>query len=182
MEQDPAAQKQQWQAALKLYHQLETPQSVQLYKATLDPKTADLNYPDPAVSLGIGSISYDLGDYAQAQQRLGKLLTDRKLGTPTIATEENGETKLIENDQYWEATLDLMRSNIALAAAHPDDAQAQAARTDTISYLKQLYVRYGRDVGGKKWAPQFESLRQQIAPDLNPDDYTVQTTQPTTAS
>ncbi len=175
LEPDPAAQKSQWQAALKLYHDLESPQNAELYKATLDPKSADMNYPDPAVSLGIGSIAYDLGNYAEAQQRLGKLLTDRKLGTPTTATEDAGQTKLLENDQYWEATLDLMRSNVALASANPNDAQAQAAKTETTNYLKQLYVRYGRDVGGKKWAPQFETLRKEIAPDLNPDDFTVQT-------
>lgn len=182
LEEDPAKQKAGLQDALKLYQQLESPASAELYKATLDPKSADPTYPDPAVSLGIGLISFDLGDFATAQARLGKLLNDRKLGSPTIATEENGQTKLLENDSYWEATLDLMRSNVALALAHPEDANAQSAKQETTGYLKQLYVRYGRDVGGRKWSPEFEKLRQQIAPDLNPDDFSVQaTTQPTTA-
>jgi hypothetical protein len=180
LEEDPAKQKAQWQAVLKLYQQLESPQSAALYKATLDPKTADVNSPDPAVSLGIGLLSYSMGDYAEAQKRLGRLLTDRKLGTPTVAVEENGQTKLIENDQYWQATLDLMRANVALAAVHPDDATAQSGKRETAGYLKQLYVRYGRNVGGRKWAGEFEKLRQQLAPDLNPDDFVVQTTQPTT--
>src|SRR5205823_12169386 len=103
MEDDPAARKAGLAAALKLYQQLESSESAALYKATLDPKSPESAYPvDPAVSLGVGLISYDLGDYATAQKRLGQLLTDRKLGTPTITTEENGEVKAIENDQYWE--------------------------------------------------------------------------------
>ena len=72
-----------------------------------------------------------------------------------------------------------MRSNVALAAAHPDDAAAQAAKNQTISYLKELYVKYGRNVGGNKWSSDFEALRKQIAPDLNPDDFTLPTTAPT---
>jgi hypothetical protein len=178
LEEDPAKQKAQWQEALRLYRELESPAAVELYKATLDPKVSDVTYPDPAVSLGIGLISYRLGDYGEAQQRLGRLLTDRKLGTPTIAVEEAGTTKLVENDQYWEATLALMRSNVALAAANPADATAAAAKQETTNYLKQLYVRYGRDVGGMKWSPEFEKLRQELAPELNPDEFMVQTTQP----
>src|SRR5206468_1164086 len=116
------------QAALKLYRDLESPASLELYRATLDANSPERNYPDPAVSLGIGLISFDLGDYAEAQKRLGQLLTDRKLGTPTLAVEENGQTKIVENDQYWEATLRLMRSNVLLAAANPSDEKAAAAK------------------------------------------------------
>jgi hypothetical protein len=185
LEDDPAARKAGLEAALKLYRQLESPESAELYRATLDPNSPDRNYPDPAVSLGIGIVAFDLGDYADAQKRLGQLLTDRKLGTPTMAVEENGQTRTIENDQYWEATLRLMKSNLALAADNPNDEQAQAAKTETINYLKQLYIKWGHDIGGKKWSGQFEQLRQQLIPDFNPDALPAATepaaTEPTTA-
>jgi lipopolysaccharide biosynthesis regulator YciM len=180
METDAAARKAGLQAALALYRKLESPESAELYRATLAPNSPEAAYPDPAVSLGIGLISFDLGDFGEAQKRLGLLLTERKLGTPTIAVEENGQTKVIENDQYWEATLRLMRSNLALADANAGDANAQAAKTETLNYLKQLYVRWGREVGGKKWSPEFEKLRAERIPEFNPDDVAVETTQPTT--
>jgi hypothetical protein len=60
-----------------------------------------------------------------------------------------------------------MESNIALAKS--GDANAEAGKQETINYLKQLYIRWGRDVGGKKWSPEFEKLRQELIPDYNPD-------------
>lgn len=175
---DPAARTAGLKAALGLYRQLDSPPSVELYRATLDPKSTERES-DPAVALGVGLISYDLGDFAEAQQRLGHLLTNRKLGTPSSTIEEDGQMKTVENDQYWEATIRLMRSNVALANANPQDARAQAAKQETINYLKQLYIRYGRDVGGRKWAGEFEKLRKEVAADFNPDDYALQaTTQP----
>jgi hypothetical protein len=121
------------------------------------------------ISLGVGLIAFDLNDFATAQQRLGQLLTDRKLGTPTVPVEENGQTRITENDQYWEATLKLMKSNLALAAANPSDTKAQAAKTETINYLKQLFIRWGRAIGGPKWSPQFEQMRKELVPDFDPD-------------
>ena len=168
------------QAAMKLYQQLESPQSAELYKATLDPKSPEYTTPTRPSASAIGLIAYDLGDYATAQQRLGRLLVDRKLGTPTIATEgDDGQTKIVENDQYWEATVKLMRSNVALATANAGDATAQAAKEQTTNYLKELYVRYGRAVGGSKSATGIRSDPQATRADLNPDEFTVQaTTQP----
>jgi hypothetical protein len=164
------------QQALELYRKLESPESVELYRATLEPTSPERNSPDPAVTLGIGLIAYDLGDFAEAQRRLGRLLTDRKLGTPTIAQQdESGQTKIVENDQYWEATLKLMRSNLALAAASPNDAGAAAAKAETVNYLKQLYVRWGRDVGGKRWSPEFEKMRAEFIPDFDPNALAVET-------
>jgi hypothetical protein len=179
LEQDAAARQDGLRQALDLYRKLESPESVELYRATLEASSPERNYPDPAVTLGIGLIAYDLGDFTEAQRRLGRLLTDRKLGTPTVAqADESGQTKIVENDQYWEATLKLMRSNLALAAANPNDATAQAAKAETISYLKQLYVRWGRDVGGKRWSPEFEKLRAEMIPDFDPNTLAVET--PTT--
>ena len=183
LEPDAGARKAGLQQALELYRKLESPESLELYRATLEPNSPERNYPDPAVTLGIGLIAYDLGDFAEAQRRLGRLLTDRKLGTPTVAQQdESGQTKIVENDQYWEATLKLMRSNLALAAANPNDATAAAAKTETVSYLKQLYVRWGRDVGGKRWSPEFEKLRAEVIPDFDPNVLGVETPATTTTT
>jgi hypothetical protein len=109
-------------------------------------------------------IAYDLGNYAEAQKRLGQLLSDRKLGTPMIETVENGETQVVENDKYWEATLKLLKSNVALAG----DGQTDA-RTASENYLKQLYIRWGDQVGGKKWGPDFQKLRKELIPNFDPN-------------
>jgi hypothetical protein len=176
---DPAARKAALQAALELYRQLESPESAALYQATLAPKD-QTNPPqsDPAVSLGIGLIAYDLGDYPEAQRRLGQLLTDRKLGPPTIAVaDDSGQTHLVDNDSYWEATLKLLRSNVFLSAGN--DAPAEQTRQRTQNYLKELYIRWGAGVGGKKWHAEFEKLRAQLIPDFKSEDFTVApTTQP----
>lgn len=166
LEPDPAVRKKELEKALALYEKLQSEESVALYHATLpdDASAADRNSPDPAVELGIGLIAFDLGNYAEAQKRLGRLLTDRKLGTPLIATTENGQTEYVENDKYWEATLKLLRSNVALAG----DAESEA-KTQSENYLKQLYIRWGDQVGGKKWGPEFQKLRQELIPDFDPD-------------
>jgi hypothetical protein len=170
LEPDPATRKAALEAALKLYQKLESPESVKLYQATLEPDSPQRNEPDPAVSLGIGLIAYDLNDFADAQKRLGELLTNRKLGSPQVAlTETDGQTKLVFNDQYWEATLKLMRSNLALAASNSTDAAAQEAKQRTVDYLKQLYIQWGRNLGGAKWSPQFEQMRKELIPNFNPD-------------
>jgi hypothetical protein len=128
------------------------------------------------VQLGIGLIAYDLGNFAEAQKRLGQLLTDRKLGTPMTETTENGETKVVENDKYWEATLKLLRSNVALAG----EGQSEV-RTQSENYLKQLYIRWGDAVGGKKWGAEFQKLRQELIPNFDPNaDPDAATTAPTT--
>ncbi|MGB7158243.1 MAG: hypothetical protein WBD40_09275 [Tepidisphaeraceae bacterium] len=183
LEADADARKAGLQKAMALYEKLQSEESVALYQATLPPtaSTADRNAPDPAVSLGIGLIAFDLGNFTESQKRLGQLLTDRKLGAPTMeTTDENGETKAIENDKYWEATLKLLRSNVALAgeaqsgstgspqAGSTGSPQAEA-KTQSENYLKQLYVRWGDGVGGKKWGPDFQKLRQELIPNFDPN-------------
>jgi hypothetical protein len=166
LEADPAARKAGLQKALELYQKLQSEEGVAMYQATLPPtaSAADRNSPDPAVSLGIGLIAYDLGDFAEAQKRLGQLLTDRKLGAPTMEVSDNGEVRVVENDKYWEATLKLLKSNVALAGDSQSDAKTQSE-----NYLKQLYVRWGDQVGGKKWGAEFQKLRQQLIPNFDPN-------------
>ncbi|HEV2295582.1 MAG TPA: hypothetical protein VGR35_17165 [Tepidisphaeraceae bacterium] len=183
LESDPAARKKGLEKALALYEKLQSEEGVAMYQATLPPtaSAADRNAPDPAVALGIGLIAYDLGNYTEAQKRLGQLLTDRKLGTPLVETTEDGERRLIENEKYWEATLKLLRSNVALAG----EAQSEA-RTQSENYLKQLYIRWGDQVGGKKWGPEFQKLRQELIPNFDPnadpDTAAAPTTEPQPAS
>jgi len=180
LEPDPAARKAGLQKALELYQKLQSDENLQLYRATLpkDASAADQSA-DPSVQLGIGLIAYDLADYAEAQKRLGQLLIDRKLGTPTQEITENGETRVVENDKYWEATLKLLRSNVALAG----DGQSET-KTQSENYMKQLLVRWGDQVGGKKWGPEFQKLRQQLIPNFDPNAEPTEasTTQPSPAT
>jgi hypothetical protein len=181
LEPDPAKRKEGLQKALELYQKLQSDENVALYHATLptDASAADRAAPDPAIELGIGLIAYDLADYAEAQKRLGQLLMDRKLGTPRQEITEDGETRVVENDKYWEATLKLLRSNVALAG----EGQSEV-RTQTENYLKQLLVRWGDQVGGKKWGPEFQKLRQQLIPNFDPNAEPTEasTTQPSPAT
>jgi hypothetical protein len=62
-----------------------------------------------------------------------------------------------------------MRSNLALAASNSTDAAAQEAKQRTVDYLKQLYIQWGRNLGGANWSPQFEQMRKELIPNFNPD-------------
>jgi hypothetical protein len=176
LEPDPAKRRSALEAALALYEKLQSPENVKLYKETIDEKDrrggADPNYPDPAVMLGIGLIQYDLGSYPEAQKTLGKLLTDRKLGTPTVTVIENDQPKQVDNDQYWEATLKLLRSNVVVGKG---EGEGSKTLTDTQNYLKQLYIRWGATLGGPKWSGEFEKLRKELIPDFQPTDLTAAT-------
>jgi hypothetical protein len=164
LEQDQVARVVALKNAMDLYKKLETPEALAMYRATVDPTTGiDPNYPDPQVSLGIGLVAYDLADYAEAQKRLGQLLVDRMLGSPQRTVEENGIERIVDNDEYWEATLKLLQSNLSLAGEHID-ATGVEVRKQTQNHLKQLYIQWGDQVGGKKWHQAFEALRLEIIP------------------
>jgi hypothetical protein len=164
---DPAAKKAGLTAALKLYESLQSPENVALYKATLPPgRTADANYPDPQVTLGLALTQYDLGNYTAAVPLLSRLLNDGKLGAARITVTQNGEAKRIDNDQFWEATYKQLRGYTLLAAAPDADAAAKAAAESAKGQLKRLYIQYGKGVGGKTWGDAFEQLRKEIAPDF----------------
>jgi len=153
--------------ALQLYRKLEAREQVALYRQTIDPASGiDASQPDPQVSLGIGLICYDVGDYAEAQRRLGKLLLERKLGSATTIVQENGIERTIDNDAWWEATFKLLRCNFELASSEHPDAAALAARSQSETYLKQLYVQWGAKTGGRMWHSEFERLRAEVIPDF----------------
>ena len=118
--------------------------------------------------LGVGLTSFELGDYKAAQEALGRLLVDKKLGSPEIqkVDEKTGETRYEDNGTYWEATYKLLRSNTELYKRNKENAAASEAYENSKAHLKRLYVR--GDVGGAKWKDEFEALRKEIVPDFDP--------------
>lgn len=162
LESDPAARKAGHENALKVYLSLDNPAALDQYRATLPPTaTPEQKAYDPSVWRGIGLLSYDLGDYVEAQKRLGVLLNEKKLGAAVREIEESGGKRVVDNDSYWEATLKYIRSNLKLAG---DDASIVDAQK---RYLKQHYIR-NPHVGGKKWGPDFDQLRRELIPDFDP--------------
>lgn len=163
--QDPRKKQKLLDEAMSAYKALQSPQNVALYRETLDKKKIaggdiDPNQPDPNVTLGIALTDYDLKDYADAARMLGDLLNNGKLGGPTLVQRDSAgnDTRIIDNDVYWEATYKLYRSNVADAKADP------AALEGTKQGLKNLLIRGGIP---PKWQDQFEALRKQIIPDFN---------------
>ena len=153
-EPDPAAQRNAHEAALGLYRSLQSPENFSLYRGTLDASAAATTEYDPAVSFGIAMLCFDLGQLAEARDRLSRLLSDRKLGTPvvTVADESGTGTREADNDQYWQAVLRFVQANDALNE-QPEQNRA---------YLLEQYIRWGSRVGGKKWRAEFDQLRQRL--------------------
>lgn len=149
LETDPTARQRDLAAALELYKQLQSPENVALYQASLDPG-ADRDYPDPAVTLGIGLIAYQQGDCRTVKNTLGRLIQDEKLGE--------------DNDQYWEAAYKLLDCMHTLAAkGDPNTTDAQVAQS-----LKVLYLIWRDDTGGAKYHDQFLALRKLVLPNWSP--------------
>jgi hypothetical protein len=146
---DPAVRQRDLQAALALYKQLQSPANVTLYQAGLEPG-ADKEYPDPLVMLGIGLISYDLGDCHAVKSTLGPLIQNEKLGE--------------DNDEYWEATFKLLDCMHTLAASGDKDT----TEADVQKSLKIVYLIWRDGTGGKKWHDKFEQLRKAVIPDWSP--------------
>jgi tetratricopeptide (TPR) repeat protein len=153
LETDAAARTAGLEAALKLYDGLQDPAR-----------------PDPAVELGIALISYDLGRYERAREVLALLLNQRRLGRPTLEEDRNGELTAVPNERYWEAMYKLMASTVKLV----EEGKAEAsARDQTVAGLKALYARWGRGLGGTKFAGDIDRLRAAIAPDYSPPDLSI---------
>jgi len=145
LETDPSARQRDLAAALDLYKQLQSPENVALYQASLEPG-ADKDYPDPAVTLGIGLIAYEQGDCKTVRDTLGRLIQDEKLGQ--------------DNDQYWEAAYKLMDCMNNLAKqGDPDTTTAQVQQA-----MKVLYLIWRDETGGAKYHGKFEALRKEVLP------------------
>jgi hypothetical protein len=158
LEDTPEGKTAALQEAFKLYRGLESEDGLKQYKATLPAdQQSEVTY-DPAVMRGIAMVDYDAGNFADAQTRLATLLQDGRLGSPLIDVDENGQTQTVDNDAYWEAVLKLIRCNVKLNA----DVEGQK------TFLKNLIVRWGDHVGGKKWQGEFAQLRKELIPDFVP--------------
>jgi hypothetical protein len=142
---DPATRQRDLAAALDLYKQLQSPQNVAMYQASLDPGI-DKDYPDPLVTLGIGLIAYEQGDCQTVKNTLGRLIQDEKLGE--------------DNDQYWEAAYKLLDCMQKLAKqGDPNTAESQVQQS-----LKVLYLIWRDETGGAKYREKFEALRKEVLP------------------
>jgi hypothetical protein len=148
---DPDSRQRGLVIARDLYKQLQSPQNIALYQATLDASAnTDKNLPDPLVTLGQGLIAYDLHDCQTVKNTLGQLLRDQRLGD--------------NSDEFWEATYKLLDCTHTLAKAGDKDstlAQVQQA-------IKVQYLIWRDATGGKKWHEKFELLRKIVLPDWTP--------------
>jgi tetratricopeptide (TPR) repeat protein len=129
----------------------------------LDPKDGD-----SSVEAGLALTEFDLQDFKGARDLLDSLLMQKKLGTPTMEVVENGETKVKDNDLYWEATYKLLKSSIEL-----DKGDPKLLAVDTKG-LKNILIRGGIP---ERWQDEFEGLRADWAKDFHPAGATA-TSQP----
>ncbi len=172
LETDPAKRQAMLNEAFSAFKSLESPANHKLYmqanqgKPNFDPRVAD-----PAVRQGIGLVGFALGDYKTSQEYLGRLLNEKRLGTPKSLIERDGEWVEVDNDQYWEAQYKLMKSNAELYKADPQNAQNQEAMDATKRGLKRLLIQWGpKQIGGAKWNEKFASLQREIIPTFDPNN------------
>jgi hypothetical protein len=78
------------------------------------------------------SIQHELGDYQSAAAAFSRLITTRKLGQAVYTVEDNGQQKIVDNDQYWEAILKLTRCNQKLGTGIEESK----------NYLKLQYITW----------------------------------------
>lgn len=139
-------------------------EALSLYEAL---KATPAGAGDPVVELGIALIRFELGEFADARDRLALLLEQRRLGRPVEEQERTGEVVTVLNDRYWEATLRLMQSTLKLVES---GAVGEDARQGLADGLRAMYARWGRGMGGPRWGAEFERLREVLAPDYVPPD------------
>lgn len=154
----PSEREQALRQTLALYDRLLSAEGISRWRRTIDPQKSDPAYGDVTVLLGKARVLYDLGEYEEAAKRFARLLEDRKLGGPTIAETQG------DNPIYWEATYKLYRANYE-RDRRSSTADAKKRLEETRMGLKRLYIRQGKNVGGRLWKEQFEQLRQQLLND-----------------
>ena len=160
---DPRKRADGLRRALQLYSKLLDGENLARWRQTVDPEKVDVAYGDVAVLFAKAQVLYELGDYAEGQQRFGRLLADRKLGNARSIVQKDSEPAIQDNPQYWEAMYKLYQSNVMLAD-NPATPDAPRLMEETRNGLKRLYIREGKDVGGERWRDAFEKLKAQIIP------------------
>jgi tetratricopeptide (TPR) repeat protein len=168
-EEDEQKRREGLERARQRFTELNDAESIAQYRATLPEKSPpELSAYDASVVMGLARTQYDLGQFKEARDNFSRLLNDRRLGPPVMIVEERGADREVDNDNYWEAVLKLIRSNLSL----------NEGVEESRNYLKQQLVRWGARVGGKKWKREFEQLRSEIIPDYDPNVIPTTTTEP----
>ena len=167
---DPAGRVDGLKKALALYDKLLDGDGQKLWRewrqsGGKDVPKAELMYGDVSVLQAKALTLYELGQYKEASSRLGRLLEDRKLGTPRIITIKEGEEVSEDNPRYWEVTYKLYRANVELAR-DPSTAGREQLMQETKAGLTRLYIREGAGMGGSKWHDEFEKLRAELIPNF----------------
>lgn len=133
---------------------------------------------DSTVAFNTGLAHYDLGEFDKARDALGTLIFAGKLGGPFLDASEGGETRLKENEAYWEAHYKWLRSREAAAKADPGNATLAKDLGAAKNTLRSLFITNNTRTGGQKWAAEFDALRKEWIPDWVPG--TAAATQPST--
>ena len=184
--------KAQLEKAMAAFEAMRSPENVAAFKAFVaerkkdNPRDkTDPEAPDPAVTLGMAKTSYDLSDWKTAATELKRILFAGKLGARSIAETDakTGETKIVPNEQYWEAMAKYYRSTQRWAAAEPDNSDPQKELEAVKTLLRRDYVAGADQAGGTKWREMYETLRKELVPDLNMEELRNATpaTQPTSS-
>ena len=173
---DEAERKASLQRAMTAFQRLQSGPKVAEYKAIVaarkkenpEDKT-DPDQPDPAVTLGMALVSYDLGAWKTASQELKRLRFNGKLGSRQVRQTDakTQEQRIVPNDQYWEAMYKYYNGTYEWAQAGGEDADAQAELNAVRTLLRRDYVAGASDVGGVKWREPFEKLRKELIPEFD---------------
>lgn len=162
-ENDPAKRAAKLAESLALFESLDTPQGREQHRNSQSSPNR-LGY-DPQVALGIARIRFSSGDWLGARDAYAKLLSDRALGTAITTVTDAGLEKQIDNDVYWEATARLIRSRLNADAASSTGGSNASAKEGLESLrvlLKEQEIRWGDQVGGRKWKAEFAALRAEL--------------------
>ena len=127
-------------------------------KKRVDAGKLEASDPDPAVQTGLALTDFDLQDYKAADDLLDPLINLKKLGTPQVELVENGETKIKDNDLYWEATYKYIKSDAEVNKNNPKALEVSKRS------LKNLLIRGGIP---DRWQDDFETLRKELTPEFN---------------
>jgi hypothetical protein len=168
LDSDPATRQRGLLEALEKFKALESPENRELYRQSVDADVIDPDAPDPQVEFGVALIEFDLGNWQSAADRFSRLITSRRIGDPVYAIQEDGDTKYVDNDSYWDVVLKLIRCNMQLGTGLDESKQ----------FLKQQYITWGDRVGGRKWKDEYEQLRAQLIPDFAIESPAPPTSQP----
>lgn len=149
LEDDPAKRKAMLGEVAKIYNSL---------LASPEAKT------NPAVrgslEAGLSFIYFDLSEYQKCLDLLLPLLRDRRLGSPYMFVGNDQ----VENPTYWEARYKQLKSVWEIGKQKNDEEMKKGVATE----LRTIYAQM-RSPGGTKWGKQFEELRKEVDPTIDPN-------------